>query len=422
MGLTMSEKELDRVVVLRNVLDGSLSKVKAAQVLHLSERQVYRLLIKLQTLGPGSLISKKRGNQSNRAVCKAIKDKALDLVNTHYHDYGPTLISEKLYERHNIKIGKETMRRWLIQTGRRAAKQAKVVKVRQLRARRDCLGELVQIDGSIHDWFEGRGPICTLLVFIDDATSRLLNLSFVPEESTLAYFAALNDYLSCYGKPRAVYTDKHCVFKVNTPGGCGTSGLTQFGRALKQLNIQAIFAHSPEAKGRVERANLTLQDRLVKELRYFGISTIAQANKFLKQYIHEYNKKFSVEPKNPVDLHQLLTDRERFMLDKTLSIQTKRKANKNLIIKHHNITYQLTNVGKGHKYINQKVTICEKPDGQVILTCRGKILNYDIYGQAIYKPKFANRRDINTAMHNFHFLLHNNISAKGANLTNLDSK
>ncbi len=409
----MSEKELDRVLVLKSVLVGSLAQAKAAEVLGLSERHVRRLQRTLKTKGPESLISKKRGRQSNRAIKENIKAKALKLVDTHYHDYGSTLITEKLFERHNIKIGKETMRQWLIRTKRRQPKQVKPVKIRQLRARRDCFGELIQIDGSIHDWFEKRGERCTLLVFIDDATSKLVNLKFVPEESTLGYFAALDEYIRQYGKPRSVYTDKHAVFKVNTPGGWNTTGLTQFGRALKQLNIEAIFAHSPEAKGRVERANNTLQDRLVKELRYFGISTITEANKFLKQYIHEYNRKFAVEPKNPVDLHQPLTDRERFMLDKILSIQTKRRTNKNLIIKHHNISYQLTNVGKGHRYTNQNVVVCEKPDGDVAITWRGKSLSFNIYGQAMYKPRFANRRDIDKAINNFHFLMHKNISNKG---------
>lgn len=419
MELIMSEKELDRALVVKNVQEGLISQVKAALILSLSERQVRRLLSKLQDDGPGGLISKKRGKRSNRAISERLKAKALELVDNNYHDYGATLITEKLYERHKIKIGKETMRQWLIRTGRRQAKQMKPVKIRQLRARRDCFGELIQIDGSIHDWFEGRGEVCTLLVFIDDATSKLVNLRFVPAETTLGYFAALNDYIGQYGKPRAVYTDKHAVFTVNTPGGCDTNGLTQFGRALKQLNIEAIFAHSPEAKGRVERANNTLQDRLVKELRYFEISTIAEANKFLKRYIEEYNRKFAVEPKNPVDLHLPLTHRERFMLDKTLSIQTHRKANKNLIVKHHNVTYQLSNVGKGHRYINQKITVCEKPDGETLLIYRGKNLNYSIYGEAMYKPKFANRKDIDKVINNFHFLLHNNISNKGA--TNNDS-
>jgi len=229
MELNMSEKELDRVIVLRSVLDGSLTKVKAATTLGLSERQIRRLLVKLKSHGPQGLISPKRGKTSNRAIMTHIKEQALELVDKNYGDYGATLISEKLCERHNIKLSKETMRQWLIQSGRRDSKRIRPVKIRQLRARRDCFGELVQIDGSIHDWFEGRGEVCTLL-----------------------------------------------VFKVNTPGGWNTSGLTQFGRAVKQLNIEAIFAHSPEAKGRVERANSTLQDRLVKELRYFCISTIAE--------------------------------------------------------------------------------------------------------------------------------------------------
>lgn len=413
MELRMSEKELDRCTVLRQVQDGGLTRVKAANILGLSERQVRRLLHNLNLGGPGMLISKKRNTRSNRAISDCIKHQALDLVDNYYQDYGATLIAEKLYERHHIKIGKETMRQWLIKTGRRAPNKIKPIKLKQLRARRDCFGELVQIDGSIHDWFEGRGERCTLLVFIDDATSKLVNLMFVPEETTLGYFAALNDYISQYGKPRAVYTDKHAVFKVNTPGGWNTNGLTQFGRALKQLNIDAIFAHSPEAKGRVERANNTLQDRLVKELRYFQISNIADANKFLKQYIKEYNRKFAVQPKNPVDLHQLLTSRERFMLDKILAIQTKRRTNKNLIIKHHHISYQITNVGKGYRYQNQNVVVCEQPDGNVVITCKGKNLTYNIHGEAIYKPRFANRRDIDKAISNYHFLLHSQISSKG---------
>lgn len=246
MEIAMSAKELDRTLVLKNVQEGLISKVKAEKTLSLSVRQVSRLLLRLQEHGPSGLISNKR----------------------------------------------------------RQTKQMKPLKIRQLRARRDRFGELIQIDGSTHDCFEGRGGVCTLLVFIDDATSKLVNLMFVSIESTLSYFAAMNDYISVYGKPRAVYTDKPVVFKVNAPGGVKTTALTQFGRALKELNIEAIFAHSPEAKGRVERANNTLQNRLVKELRYFKIYTIADANKFLKQCIHEYNRKFAVEPKHPIDLHQ----------------------------------------------------------------------------------------------------------------------
>ena len=413
MGLNMSEKELDRAIVLKNVLDGHISKIKAAEQLHISERQVCRLLHKMSMFGPGGLISSKRGKPSNRTIDEKIKQKSLELVDSDYWDYGATLITEKLYEHHEIKIGKETMRRWLIQSNRRVAKGIKPIKVRQLRARRDCFGELIQMDGSIHDWFEGRGEVCTLLVFIDDATSRLVNLMFVPAETTIGYFAALEEYILEHGKPRAVYTDKHVVFKVNTPGGDNTNGLTQFGRALKQLNIEAIFAHSPEAKGRVERANHTLQDRLIKELRYFKISTITDANKFLKRYIQEYNRRFAIEAKNPVNLHQQLTSRERRMLKLTLSIQRDRLINKNLIIKHNNISYQLINVGSGYRYQNKKATICDKADGSVDILCRGKKLEYKIYGQAKYKPSFATRKELDAQIDRFHFLLHNAISKRG---------
>lgn len=243
----------------------------------------------------------------------------------------------------------------------------------------------------------------------------LVNLLFVPEESTHGYFTALKQYIRKYGKPRAIYTDKHAVFKVNTPGAVTSSGLTQFGRALKQLNIQAIFAHSPEAKGRVERANNTLQDRLVKELRFFNISTIPNANKFLKQYINEYNKKFSIQPKNNTDLHQNLTNREQVMLNNILSIQTTRKVNKNLIVKHNQVSYQLINVGKGHRYINQKVTICENDDTTIDILFRGKKIQHKIFAKATYKPKFAYRRDIDKLINQMHVLMHNNIN-KGNNI------
>lgn len=411
MELTMSEKELDRLSILSGVNSGFITQVKAGELLELSSRQIRRLLLKMEFEGPSGLISKKRGKTSNRMLSTEFRERVLKLIDRDYYDYGPTLISEKLLEHAGIKVGKETIRRWLIESNRRQVKGLKPIKVRQLRARRDCFGELVQMDGSTHDWFEGRGEKCTLLVFIDDATSRLVNLRFVPAETTHGYFSALHEYIIKYGKPRAVYTDKHTVFKVNTPGGNNTTGLTQFGRALKELNIKAIFAHSPEAKGRVERANNTLQDRLIKELRYHKISTIEQANKFLqKQYINEYNRKFSVMPKNDIDLHQPLTKRERFKLDNTLSIQTVRQINKNLIIHHNNISYNLINVGKGYRYQKQKVTICEKPDGTVDIIHRGRKLEYVVHSSAQYKPTFANRKDIDAAINKMHFLLHYKIS------------
>lgn len=417
MVLDMSEKELDRLTVLRHVQSGAFTKTRASELLKITTRHIDRLLNKLEMYGPSGLISNKRGITSNRAKNSLTRELIFNLIDTHYYDYGPTLIAEKLIERHGIKIGKETIRQWLIKTGRRKAKATKRKVIHQLRARRPSFGELIQLDGSVHNWFEERGEKYTLLVAIDDATSRLVNLTMVPAETTLGYFAAMHEYLLEYGKPRAIYTDKHVVFKVNVPGGQATNGLTQFGRALKDLGIEAIFAHSPEAKGRVERANNTLQDRLIKDFRYYNISTIDEANAFMKHYIKCHNEKFSVEPQSSIDLHVPLSDREKAMLVRTLSCQKERRINRNLIVKHNNVSYQLTNIGKGHRYKGKKVTIHEKIDGSVELFCDGCHLDYTIYGQAQYKPKFASRKDVDLAMDKIrnNFLMHQRINERGAN-------
>lgn len=418
MRLDMSEKELDRVTVLSQLNTKLITHKKASELLKLSVRQTQRLSNKLKSEGPHALISSKRGVPSNRCISSDIRTEAFRLIDLHYYDYGPTLISEKLSERHNINVSKETIRQWLISSGRRKSKEVKKKVVRQLRARRPCFGELIQIDGSIHDWFEGRGETCTLLVFIDDSTSRVVNLLMVPSETTLGYFAAIKEYLLSYGKPRAIYTDKHVVFKVNTPGGKQTNGLTQFGRALKELDIEAIFAHSPEAKGRVERANNTLQDRLVKDFRFYNISNITDANRYLKDYMKFYNDKFSVEPMSNIDLHRPLTKRETLLINKTLSITKTRRVTRHLIIKHNNVSLQLTNVGKGHKYKGKKVTIHENFDGTMSIYYQNKQLEFSIYGQAAYKPRFANRKDIDKElqMKQNIFLMHKKINDRGENV------
>lgn len=240
----------------------------------------------------------------------------------------------------------------------------------------------------------------------------------VKAETTMSYFQAMKSYLTMYGKPRAIYTDKHVVFKVNNPGGFNTTGLTQFGRALKQLGIEAIFAHSPEAKGRVERANNTLQDRLIKDFRYFNISNISQANEFMKSYIKSHNDKFAVEPQSDINLHTPLSNREEKTLDNILACQRERVINKNLIIKHNNISYQLSDVGKGHKFKGRKAIVNERIDGTVEITCHGTKLKYKIFGQAQYKPSFANRKEIDRKLdiqRNW-FLLNKRINQHGDKL------
>src|SRR5215475_12714703 len=230
----MSDGELTRLEVLRDVDQKRLTTEAAAQLLGLERRQVFRLLKAYRTESPTGLISKRRGRRSNRRKSEALRRAVLTIIRQWYWDFGPTLAAEKLHEDHGIAVGRETLRQWMIEAG----------------LWRDCVGELVQVDGSEHWWFEDRGPQCKLLVFVDDATGRLMHLQFVESESTFAYFHAARAYLEAWGKPVAFYSDKHGVFRVNQTGAVGGDGMTQFGRALHALNIDIICANSSQAKGR----------------------------------------------------------------------------------------------------------------------------------------------------------------------------
>lgn len=217
----------------------------------------------------------------------------MGIVREHYYDFGPTLAAEKLLERQGISINKETLRQWMIEAGLREGKICKPTRVHQQRTRRTCFGKLVQIDGSYHDWFEGRAERCCLIVYIDDAISKLLVLRFEPNESALSYFNTTRDYIMQYGRPLAFYSDQHGIFSMNIKEAYLDTGETQFARAMRELDIKITCANSPEAKGRVERANGILQDRLVKELRLRGISDIDSANAYLPQFVIDYNNRFA---------------------------------------------------------------------------------------------------------------------------------
>jgi len=233
------------------------------------------------------------------------------LIQTHYADYGPTLACEKLRERHGVSLSKETVRRIMIDAGFWVPRKQRPPKIHQPRNRRACLGELVQIDGSEHAWFEDRAPVCTLLVFVDDATSRLMQLLFVPTESTFAYFAATRAYLEHHGKPVAFYSDKSSVFRINARGATAGRDYTQFGRALYELNIESICANTSQAKGRVERMNGTLQDRLVKELRLRNIGTLEAANAYAPVFMADFNMRFAKIPRSDFNAHRLIAQRAR---------------------------------------------------------------------------------------------------------------
>src|SRR5215213_7475856 len=312
----MSERDLQRVQVLGEVTNHRRTVASAAAVLALSTRQVHRLLKAHRLGGAGAIAHKARGRPSNNRLADELRDQAVGLVRSAYADFGPTLAAEMLAQKHGLKVSRETLRAWMIEAGLWLSRQQRR-RFHQPRLRREALGELVQIDGSEHRWFEDRADPCTLLVFIDDATGRLMQLRFVPSESAFTYFEALRGYLEAHGCPVAFYSDKHSVFRVAKRNAEGGQGMTQFGRALAELGIEILCASSSQAKGRVERANRTLQDRLVKELRLAGVATMDEGNAFLPGFMERYNARFARIPARPADLHRpldLTPDRLREIL------------------------------------------------------------------------------------------------------------
>ena len=313
----MSERELHRIEVLSEVVERRRTLASAAVVLSLSVRQVQRLMRTFCLEGPPALRHQSRGRRSNNRINDGVRELALQLIRERYADFGPTLAAEKLIEQ-GFSISRETLRKWMADDGLWLSRKQRRT-FRQPRLRRECHGELIQIDGSDHRWFEDRSDACTLLVFIDDATSKLMQLLFVRSESTFTYFRALELYLQNHGRPVAFYSDKHTVFRVAKKEAMNGQGMTQFGRALSELSIEILCANSSQAKGRVERVNRTLQDRLVKELRLAGVSDMAAGNAFLPGFVDAFNEKFAVSAIKPDNLHRPLNvvpDRLRDILCK----------------------------------------------------------------------------------------------------------
>lgn len=376
--LTMSKREFTRLEVMQRLKDKRLTQKEAAQLLGLSIRQVKRLWRAYREKGAPGLVSARRGKPSNNRLDTDLVQKALDLIKAKYDDFGPTLAHEKLTEVHKLRISRESVRRIMIEEQIWESKRAKQPTVHPMRERRACIGELVQIDGSEHAWFEGRGPKCTLLVFIDDATSQLLELWFAPKETFLAYCEATRHYLERYGKPLAFYNDKHGIFRVNQARPLGlSSGLTQFGRAMQELGIQILCASTPQAKGRIERANQTLQDRLVKELRLQGISDMEAANAFLPEFREDYNRRFAVVPRSSHNAHRPLLKADH--LELILTHQETRTLSKNLTIQFKHVIYQIQSKRPGYALRNAKVTVCENAKGEVTILYKNKPLSYTIY-------------------------------------------
>lgn len=371
--LLMSQKERKRLVVLEQVARGQMSLVQAAQVMRICYRQARRIWRRYQEGGDGGLVHRGRGRAGNRRKAAKTKERVLERYAQRYPDFGPTLAAEKL-SAEGLKVDHETLRRWLMAQGQWTVRRRRQ-KHRQWRERKACFGEMVQMDGSHHDWFEGRGPRAVLMVMIDDATSKTYAQLFA-EETTRASFDLMEQWSRRYGLPQSLYVDRDSIYRcervANVPEQlAGEKPQTQFGRAMKQLAVELILANSPQAKGRVERRNAVFQDRLVKELRLEGINEVSQANEYLrKRFLPEMNRRFSTQAASSADVHRPLPAQ----LDAILSWEEERKVQRDWTVVHHNQWHQIDGKHQALSMVGRTVTVRQRRSGKVEVVYRGQTL------------------------------------------------
>lgn len=377
--ITMTAKEAERHEIINNLIAKKINGTNAAKQLNLSIRQTKRLKAKVRKHGIKGIIHKLRGKESNNKIEKDLLRDVKKIIQQNYPDFGPTLAAEKLMEIHKINLGVTTVRSLMIREEFFKPKKRKQNQEhRSWRERKECYGEMEQFDGCYHDWFEGRGEECCLLAAIDDAKGEVTKLKFGKSESVIEVFTLWKEYLESKNKPVAIYLDKFSTYKVNHKNATDNHELlTQFQRACQDLNINLITAHSPQAKGRVERLFETLQDRLVKELRLRNISDIETANKFLEEeYVADFNKRFSVVPAKDTNLHRPLTEHDKNNLEKIFSIQSKRQVKNDFTIQFKNAWYQLDEIQPTTVYKKDTVLIEERLDSSIHLSKKEKYLNF----------------------------------------------
>jgi transposase len=370
--IAMTQGELKRLHVIRKALDKLITQAEAADIIGICLRQTQRIVKAVKVQGDKGVIHKSRGQASNRALPNKIKDKALKLYKEKYHDFGPTLGSEKLFEIDKIKINDETLRLWLIGAGI-SYKKRKKRPHRQWRERKHSFGEMIQMDGSHHDWLEGRGPECVLMGYIDDATGRPFG-RFYSYEGTLPAMDSFKRYIEKFGIPVSIYLDKHPTYKSTKKQTVedelnNTEPLSQFERACEELGIHVIHADSPQAKGRIERLFKTFQNRLIKEMRLKGIKSTEEANKFLTHYLTVYAKRFAVQPANNTDLHRPIA--KSVDLDAAFCVKTIRVLRNDFTVAHNNKLYQIEdNVNA------EKVMVEERANGSIHISYRNTDLKF----------------------------------------------
>ena len=371
--MLMSKQEINRAGILRQVEQRTLSQRDAARAMGVSDRQLRRLVTAYRRAGPAGIIHGLRNQPGNRRLEQYAKDEAIALVATLYSDFGPSFAAEKLAENHALVMSHETLRQLMIYEGLWKPKQRKV-KHRQWRERKACYGEMEQFDGSLHPWFEDRAPKCTLLACRDDA-GNVVRAQFVTYEGTMPVMAFWKRYFEERGKPQSIYLDRHSTYKVNAKGALDEVMLTQLERAFEELGIEVIHAYSPQAKGRIENLFGTFQDRLVKELRLAGISTIDEANVFLEEvFLPEYNRRFRVTPASAADLHWPVSSQED--LSQILAIQSQRLVSNDFTIRFKSHWFQLEKIQPTPVLPRTKVTVEERLDGSVRLRIGSTYLHY----------------------------------------------
>jgi hypothetical protein len=365
--IEMSQKELKRSHIIRQRLEGHILQKEASTVLELSTRQLRRLEERLKTQGERGLIHGLRGKPSLRKIDEKIKQKALAIYRRDYPDFGPTLATEKLWERNRIKISDETLRHWLVEEDLWKVKKRK--RYRCWRERKARFGEMIQMDGSHHLWFEDRRDVSTLMGYIDDATGTKRGW-FYEYEGTFPAMDSLKRYIKRYGIPMSIYLDRHATYKALGKPTIeeelrGEINLSQFERACKELSIEVIHAYSAPAKGRVERSFRTDQDRLVKELRLEGINTLEEANKFLNAYWPKHNRRFSIPPRETIDMHRPVPC--RMNLDSVLCIKTEHTVRNDFTVMHAGEFYQILD-----KTVGKSVVVEEHTDGKKYVSFKGR--------------------------------------------------
>lgn len=390
--ITMTSKELTKYDIIMECINQKINGTEASKKLGLSTRQVRRIKAKVKKRGAKGIIHGNRGKTSNRKIDNNTTRNAVRLLKSLYADFGPTFAKEKLEEEHDIVISDETVRQIMIDKEIWRPKPRKQNKqYRKWRPRKEHYGEMQQFDGSYHKWFEERSPECCLLASIDDATGKATKLKFDLNESVKSVFSFWKGYTKEHGKPGAIYIDKYSTYKINHASAVDNSELlTQFQRAMKEFDTRLITAHSPQAKGRIERLFETLQDRLVKELRLRNISDIETANRFLEEeYIHAFNKKFSVKPMKPNDLHRQLNEYEQNNLDAIFSVQSTRQINNDFTIRFKNQWLQLAEIQPTTVLRTDTVLMEERLDETIWIRLKGTYLDYTVLPK---RPEKVNQK------------------------------